>query len=41
LVRSVDLAGSTATLRMGTDMTVVSTNGGQAHDVDNVADFKI
>ena len=40
-VRSVDFAGSTATLRMGTEAAVVSTNGGQAQDVDSVADFKM
>ena len=30
-----------ATLSIGTEDAVVSTNGGQDHDVDNVADFKM
>jgi len=35
------LAGSTATLKIGTVDEDVSTNGGQLQFVDNVADFRI
>ena len=37
----VDLAGSTATRRMGTDPATLSTKGGQAHSELKVADFKM
>ncbi len=39
--RSDDFAGSTATLKIGTLAEDDSTKGGQAHSVDNVADFRM